>query len=175
MKPICVLFILACAVCLSACSPNKSSNPQNPILGKWTLKQQHVIVTVDGATQLDTTLIAQGATYGTVQFNADGSYSSSAGYDPGNTSIFNKVPATSQSSVGTYSYSASNFSVMPGLSGWYSYGTGSSSTPTTSGRIVQVTSLSSSALNVHTSITIGVTTGTGAHTITQASDFYYTK
>ena len=175
MRSIYALLTFTCALFICACSPNKSSAPQNPIVAKWTLHQEHVVVTVDGATQLDTVLTAQGATYGTAQFNSDGSYSSSAGYDPGNTSLFNTVPASSQSSKGTYSYSTSGFSVVPGLAGWYSYGTGSSTTPTTSGRIIQVTSLSSTALDVHTSITIGVTTGTGAHTITQVSDYYYTK
>jgi len=174
MKSLHLFIVFACLTCFFSCG-SKKSDPQSPIVAKWTLQQEHVVVTVDNTTTLDTMLTSGGATHGMAQFNSNGSYSSSAGYDPGNTSLSNKVPASSQSNTGTYSYSGTAFSIQPGLAGWYSYVTGSSTTPVTNSSTIQVTSLTPSALNVHTSINFSVTYSPGTHTISQVCDFYYTK
>ncbi|MGN6178543.1 MAG: hypothetical protein ACTHNW_05150 [Mucilaginibacter sp.] len=175
MKPLYTFSLFACAICFFSCGSKKSADPQSPIVAKWTLQQEHVVVTVDNATTLDTVLKPIGSTYGTIQFNSNGTYSASSVYNTGGTSLQQTIGPSSQSITGTYSYSTTAFSIKPGFAGWYAYVTGSSTPPVTNLSTVQITSLTQSALNASTVVNFSVTTGTGPHTINQACDYSYKK
>ena len=174
MKPLYAIILIACAGCLCSCG-GKKNDPQSLIVAKWTLQQEHVVVTYDNATYMDTVLKAGGATHGVALFNSDGSYSSSSVYYTGSTGSLQGLPPSDQNNTGTYSYSGSKFKIIPGLAGWYSFISGSSTPPVTNSSATQITSLTQSALTVHTDLNYTITNNTGAHTIDQACDLYYTR
>lgn len=172
MKPIHILTLVACSIFLFSCG-SKKSDPQSPIVAKWTLQQDHAVLYKDGVKTLDTVLTAGGPTQGMAQFNSDGSYRSTSVFST--TNLYSRVSPSSTNVTGTYSYSASAFTVKPGLAGWFVFVAGSSTPATGYSSATQVTSLTGSNLNVATSNTFSVTDGTGAHTYTESNELFYTK
>ena len=172
MKLLYILIIFAFVGCFFSCG-GKSTNSPVTITGKWNLQQEHAVLYEDSVKIIDTVYNASAKTYGTAQFNADGTFSSSSLLTPANTSLTN-VP-TAANTKGTYSYSANVFTISPGLAGWFSYATGSSSGPIDDSSSIQLTTLSSSNLDIHGTVTFGITNNTGLHIFTEVADYYYTK
>jgi hypothetical protein len=121
---------------------------------------------------IDTVYNASAKTSGTVQFNTNGTFSSSSLLTPQGDSPYN-VPSASNS--GTYSYSPGVFTIVPGLSGWFAYNAGSGSELTDDSSSAQVTTLTASNLDIHITLTIGVTSKAGFHAFFQVTDYSYTR
>jgi hypothetical protein len=171
MKTLFTSLLLACLAFFFSCGSNKNS--QSAIVAKWNLQQQHAVLYKDNVKIIDTVYNAAAKTYGTAQFNANGTFTSASVYTPpGNTLA--SVPTTANS-TGTYSYSSTSFSIIPGLAGWFVYVTGTSSLSTSASYSAQVTSLTSSNLDIHTTNTFTVTDYTGTHIYNGTSDLYYTR
>lgn len=173
MKSLFALVLVAYVACFFSCGAQKS-DPQSPIVGKWSLQQEHVVVYLDNVNTIDTVLIANGPTQASVQFNGNGNYTSSSFYSAG-TNLYSKIPPSSANVTGTYTYSASAFTVKPGLAGWFGVVTGSSTPPTMDSATIKIISLNSSGLDIATTETFGITNGTGPHTYVENNEYYYRK
>lgn len=174
MKPLYFLVLSACVTFFCSCNPKKS-DPQNPIVAKWTLQQEHAVLYKDNVKIVDTVLNASGATSGNIQFKSDGSFSSSSVFFPDNSLNPGQQPSNA-SAAGTYSYSASSFSISPKPAGWYTFFTGTSSLSTGYSSAAKITSLSGSNLNLTNVSTFTVTDNNlMAHTYLLNESYYYIK
>ena len=172
MKPLYILVLFTYAGCLSSCGGKNTISP-NVIVGKWNLETEHAVLSLDSARIIDTVYTASAKTYGSAQFNADGTFSSSSVLTPAGNSLTG-VPSTA-STNGTYSYSANIFTISPGLAGWLSFAVGSSSGPVNESYSVQITSLTNSNLDIHGTSTFGITNANGPHTFSEVIDYYYAR
>jgi hypothetical protein len=173
MKPLLILLFAVCVACFYSCSPGHDVTPQNLIVAKWNLQQQHAVLYEDNIKITDTVFNASAITFGVAQFNNNGSFTSSSVYRQGGNSLL--AAASNESTMGTYTYSANAFTITPGLAGWFSYVTGSSTSPTGNSTSAQVTTLTSSNLDIHATSTFGTTNITGPHTFNLEFDYYYTR
>jgi hypothetical protein len=172
MKSVFTLLLLAYAICLFSCGSDKNS--QSAIVAKWNLQQQHAVLYRDSVKITDTVYNASAQTYGTAQFNANGTFSSSCVYTPGGNTLAST--GSSASSTGTYSYTSTSFSIVPGLAGWFVYVAGTSSISTSGASYsAQVTTLTNSNLTIHSTSTYTATNITGIHYYSETSDLYYTR
>jgi hypothetical protein len=169
------LVLLSISIlCFFSCTKDTNS-PQALIVGKWTLHQQHVLLTIDNITKIDTIFTASGTAYATAQFNNDGTFSSASAYRPDNTSLSTWPGPTSGNTTGTYSYSGSVFTIVPGLSGWFSFGVGISSPPTDVSSSIRIAQLDHSSLTVHDTNAFTLTIGSASHTYSEVDEYYYNK
>jgi len=172
LKRLFTLVLLACSCCFFSCGEKSEPSPII-LVTTWNLQHEHAVLYEDNVKIIDTVYTASAKTYATVQFNANDTFSSSSLYTPSNTTLLN-VP-TSGATTGTYSYSANSFTIVPGLAGWFSYATGSSSGPVDESSSTQITTLSSSDLDIHATGTFGITNSTGVHIFNEVIDYYYTR
>ncbi|MGZ3813259.1 MAG: hypothetical protein ACXVJN_16040 [Mucilaginibacter sp.] len=185
MRSACFLFVLFLLFCsLSACQKNGSGvNPNSQpglLLGKWSLQQQKSVIYLNGVKQTDTTYLASSLNYGHLQFNSNGTFTSSsyafstaAGGNLGS----GVVNAVSQDSThGTYSLVSSNLNMTTAIAGFGIYVYGYSSiavapvgllTP----EVSQVTLLTSSNLTIHKEYTYMLS----SNTYKDVLDYYYSK
>jgi hypothetical protein len=170
------LLFAICMGCLYSCATkNNTPTPVSPIVGTWSLKQQHVQMYQDTTTLTDTTLSAATTAYGTAQFNADGTYSTSGVYLAGNGSSLSSPPPSDQKSSGKYNYSDNIFTVSAGLAGWYTYAFGTTGPISNIVFSIHITQLTSTKLTVHMEDKFVATTVTGTHTFDEVLDYYYSK
>jgi len=160
------------AACFISCSP-KNTNSPNLIVGTWHLQHEHAMLYEDSVKIMDTVYNASAVTYGTAEFNANGTFTSSSVLTPAGNSL-SDVPSTGNTE-GTYSYSANAFTTVPGLAAWFSYAVGSSSGPIDESSSEQVTMLTSSNLDIHAAGTFGITNSTGLHIYSETIDYYYIR
>ncbi len=169
-----LLFSSLLSLSLFSCHPDNNITPRSLLIGNWTLQQQHAVQIIDGVKHVDTVYNASATTYGNIVFNKDNTCSSASVYRPGNY-LLNADPGGSSESKGTYSLSGNTFTAPPGISGWFFYATGSSTTPVSTSNPVQITKLTASNLALHTDNSVTVTYNSASHTIEIISDFYYTR
>lgn len=175
MKRKIFLVVIVGVSCFFACGKNHNPGPQDLIVGSWNLQQQHVLFQQDSVKLADTMLSATATTYGKVVFNADDTFSSSATYFSGGTSLTTGLPPSQANSAGTYSYTNNVFTVYPGLSGWYAFAIGASGQATNATQTIQITQLTATKLTVHAENKFTLPTSTGTHAFDEVSDYYYSK
>ncbi len=169
------LLVIVSLSCFFSCGKNHNPGPQNLIAGNWNLQQQHVLFEQDSVKLADTMLSATATTYGTVVFNSDGTFSSSATYFSGSTSLNTGLPPSQANSAGKYSYTNNVFTVSPGLAGWYAFAIGATGQATNTTQTIQITQLTDTKLTVHAENKFTLPTSTGAHAFDEVSDYYYSK
>ena len=166
---ICTGFLCACH------EKNNTPTPVGPIVGTWTLQQQHVFMYQDTTTLADTTLSATATAYGTAQFNADGTFKSSSVYLAGNGSSLSSPPPVEQKTTGKYNYSNNVFTISPGLAGWYTFVIGTTGALTNVSFTINITQLTASRLTMHTDNKFTATTATGTHNFELVLEYDYSK
>lgn len=166
-------ILFALASCVFSCG-SKKSDPQSPIVAKWTLQKEHVVLVEDNAKQMDTIITPLGSTNASVEFKSDGSYSSSSVYVTDPNSLSSIIAPSNSNNTGTYIYKSNSFSVSAGLSGWYVFVVGASAPASGYTYTAEVTSINSTSLNIHTNSTVTIT-NTGTHNYVEDLYFYYTK
>jgi len=157
---------------LSACKKNSNDGQPLSIVGTWTLQEQHAVMYVNGALKVDTIFTSSSVDSGSLQFNGDGSFSSSTIYV---NTLQNHDPGSSGNVQGTYSVSGYGFNISPGIAGWFNYVPTTSPAPTLSSSLSEVTSLTASSLKVHLEDTFSYITNNNSTTVRTISDFTFIK
>jgi hypothetical protein len=75
-----VAFLICVFYSCSKSSSSASPQPQVLIIGKWTLQQQSSILTVNGGTPTDTTLMASAYNTSDINFGGNGQFTSAGQY-----------------------------------------------------------------------------------------------
>jgi len=170
-----LLFSLSLSLLVFSCQPDHNVVPQSLIIGDWTLQQQHAVQIIDGVKKVDTVYNASAFATANLVFKLDNTYSSASVYHPGNSLPNGGAGASASNATGPYSLSGDTFTTAPGISGWFNYVVGSSSTPVLISNTVQITKLSATVLNLHTERSFTVTYNFATHTYIDQSDYYFTK
>lgn len=169
------LFPLIFSICVLFSCHKEGNTLQTLIVGKWTLQQQHAVLYIDNVKVIDTVYNASSYAYADVQFNSNGTFSTSSRYLPTALSQnLGTVPNTMNGN-GTFSISGNVLTMKPGVAGWFTYPIGTSSLPTNSSFTLQENQLTSSKLSLHTTSSFTFTNSGGSHTYNEADDYYYTK
>jgi len=170
------LLFAICMGCLFSCGKNNNNpTPVSSIVGTWHLQQQAVLLYQDSVKITDTTLAAAATAYGTAQFNADGTFSSSSVYFSGNSSSLTNPPPSTGKSSGKYSYSNNVFTISPGLAGWYTFVRGSTGPLSNISSSIAITQLTATHLTVHTDNKFTLPTSTGTYNFEIVLDNAYSK
>lgn len=173
MKNKYLLLFCALLICfLFSCKKNNTAQQPVSILGKWNLKSQHAVFYIDGLLKVDTIFYASQVDFGFLQFNQNGTFSSTTVYV---NTLQNHDPGSSGNSQGTYVVSGNGFSISPGIAGWFNYVASTSPAPTLVSNFSEVKSLTSSTLDVHIESAFSYITNAKTTTIRCINDFSYTK
>jgi hypothetical protein len=159
----------------SACSnkDNTAANRQAMLVGKWTLQKQNYVQYANTVKLVDTTCLASDTSYASTQFNADKTFKSAS------IVILDGMAIEEGGTSGTYTISASSFTLSQGMASiYFKAGFGvitdipviTNITSTTQLIVLTATSLQIHSENNYTSTVDGVSTN-----YKNINDFYYTK
>ncbi|MBS1525195.1 MAG: hypothetical protein JST19_06075 [Bacteroidetes bacterium] len=159
------------------------NNAQNLIVGRWTLQKQEFVQYADGVEKVDTVLNATQFSLASIQFNNDGTFSSSSMYASGNSgNLSGGVINASDDSHGTYAFAGSVFSISAPIAGFSMGGNslvfgsgGSVPVITPVSNSIKIVQLTSSKLNLHAEYVYTYTAGSVSQTYKTENDYYYTK
>jgi len=172
---VCVVFY--------ACSRKGNAIPgnfnQSMLIGSWTLQKEHFVQNINGALQLDTTETVSAYTAGKVQFNADGSFVSSAytGQNDLNLASTNFVGV--DNAKGHYAFPGTVFTISPSLAGFIMLApvatTGPPPVITPVSNTEQITTLTRSNFTLHTDVVVSYATASAVMTYENVTDYYYSR
>jgi hypothetical protein len=168
-----LLLLCAFACCIYSCK-NVNETPNGPLVGKWTLQQEHVVQYTDSVQKIDTVYYATAHSTAFVQFNADKTYTTQSNYLPDNYLQSLGSPAYASKGSGTYTYSNNTLTVSFGVADWFGYVVGSSGPITPVTNTVQLTGLTAFTLDLHTVNSFNYT-NQGNHNFKVVGDLHYTR
>jgi hypothetical protein len=179
---LCFLSVLAISAC-SKGNSNSAADQAKLLTGNWNLQQQKLVSYVDNVKQKDTVYLASANQAGVIRFNNDDTYNSACYFNElpnGGTGSLNTF-AAQDSTFGTYKINASNLDLNNGIAGFDGFAfytlTSGTQPPTITGivRSSQITTLTSSKLNIHTELSYSISNATGSKTYKYQDDFYYDR
>lgn len=146
------------------------------LIGKWNLQQQKVLQYIDGVKKVDTTYLTAPNNVSNLQFNTDNTYTSNSFFH-----IADGLGPYSSSGTagGTYSYSATLFTMSGGIAGFgnvtATFLAGPAPVFHQDSHLEKVNQLTASLLNLHTESVVTATTTAGTQTVRYVNDYVYTK
>jgi hypothetical protein len=183
MKKAYLLLIPAFLLLFYACNRNGNATPanfnQSILVGSWTLQKEHYVRNINGAVQVDTTETASAYATAKAQFNADGSFASSAytGQNTLNLASTNIIAA--DTTKGQYAFSGSTFTISPSLAGFIMFApigiTGTPPVITPVSNTEQITTLTSSNFTLHADVVVSYATASAVKTYEYVTDYYYSR
>jgi len=178
-----ITIVLVC-VLYSCGKGNTTPSQQSLILGKWVLQQEHMVTSVNGTTQTDTTINASAANRGDVNFGKSGTFTSSGYYNTLTTGGILSAPpeVASDSTSGVYSFAGNQFSMNAPVAGFiilggagFATGTNGSGTPpvySLASHTAKISQLSQSVLTLQTDYLYNETNpATGTYEIVTVFNF----
>jgi hypothetical protein len=180
-----LLIVIALACVFYSCGKSDTGvSQQNLIVGKWTLQQQHMIITVNSIKQTDSTVNASATNYGNISFDKNGTFTSAGYYTTVITGSLSSTPvAESDSTSGSYTFLGNQFLSAPvagfilGNSAAFTLATGSyGTTPiyTLVSAYSRIVRLSQSVLTLQTDYMYNEK-GQPAVTYENTNVYYYTR
>ncbi|WP_259071182.1 hypothetical protein HDF24_24015 [Mucilaginibacter sp. X4EP1] len=151
MKAIyCLAIALFICLLYSCGKSNSTPSQQSLLLGKWILQQEHMVASVNGVTQTDTTINASAANRGDVNFGKSGTFTSSGYYNTLTTGGILSAPpeVASDSTSGVYSFASNQFSMNVPIAGFIILGGAGFATSTNGSGTPPVYSLASHAVKI---------------------------
>ena len=162
-----------------------TQSSQSLIVGKWTLQQEKYVQYIDGVKKQDTVINASQNNLALVQFNKDGTFTSTSSYLSGvaTGSLNSGVSNASASTSGTYSFAGTVFSMSSYVTGLASgnssfYGfTTATSIPVYSAvsSAMQINELTANRLNLHIEVIYTLTINSVPQTYKTVGDYFYTR
>jgi len=183
MKKAYLLLIPAFLLFFYACSRKGNTTPanfnQSMLVGSWTLQKEHYVQNINGAVQLDTTETASAYTAGKAQFNADGSFVSSAYTGPNTLNLASNNVVAVDTTKGLYAFSGAVFTISPSLAGFIMLPpvgvTGPPPVITPVSNTEQITTLTHSNFTLHADVVVSYSTASVVKTYEYVTDYYYSR
>lgn len=185
-----ILTSLIIAGCFWACRKDGKYTPvpkgaQSLLVGKWTLQTEQVVQYIDGVKTIDTIYDTSPNSYAAIQFNQNGTFSSTSFYmivggTEGGLNQNNVVSV--DTTKGTFAIAGTSFSLSAPISGFNADVNLYSITFTTTAPVITpvsnsitINQLSSSKLTLHTDYVYTLTVSNVSKTYKVEDDYYYTR
>jgi hypothetical protein len=114
-----ITIVLACVFYSCGGGKNISPSQQSLIVGKWTLQQEHMVISVNGTTKTDTTVSASANNQGDANFSKSGNFTSAGFAIIGTVGSLSSSPVVeTDSTSGVYSIANNQLSLNVPVAGF---------------------------------------------------------